>query len=259
MSDAGDMAINDAGDMGISDADSGDMNSDMDMDMDSPVETNLPLVEGVKILALETPRLGAAEVDPSGNVVMFFSTLNEEKRAIIYDIPSGKQTKVTFEKTLLGAFASNGGSTFVAVHDKEDGVIPAGTTPIDPIYVARSWGISLVDVTSGASRLILTPHRTGQSVLWSDAQRTKLYFGFRVPEDEEKRVETMKQIVVANLKSFATSSLSLASYPEGFGIIPAADKIFVSQIHEQGRLSFLDVETDKRQTVTGYQLNAGID
>ena len=246
------------GDTGTSDMDagtSGDAGADM-----APIEADpLPIVDGVDPFTPIVDRLGAAEVASNGVVALLFSTLNDNRRGVLLDLTTYDQRRVTFEKGLKGAVSDLSGSTFVVLHSKQEGEIPAGTTPIDPIYIERSWAISLVDVASGANRLILTPHEAGRSTLWSEEGFVKLYLGFRVPDDETKREETMKQIVVANLKTFATDTIRLSSFPEGFGRIDPARRIFVSQIHEQGRLTFLDVDTDARQTVTGYQLNAGID
>ena len=96
--------------------------------------------------------------------------------------------------------------------------------------------------------------------MWSDEDGlVKLYLGFKVPSLDYQRVETQKDILVANLSTFATKTFRLASYPEGLGIVGPARRVYISQIHPQGRMTFVNVETDERQTVTGYQLNSGID
>ena len=51
----------------------------------------------------------------------------------------------------------------------------------------------------------------------------------------------------------------MPSLPEGIGAIGTVGKVYVDQKHPQGRMTFVDVASDKRQTITGYQLNAGID
>lgn len=259
MDDAGmdDAGMGDMGDVGI-EADAG-----MDMaveDMGQPPSTDLPEVDGVTLLHLDIATLGAAEVAPGGNVALFFSTLNDERRGILWDFDKASQDRITFEKGIRGAVADTLGRAFVVLHSKVDQPIPAGSTPLDPEYIERSWAISLLDVASGANRLILTTHDAGRSALWSDDDGfVKLYLGFKVPADETRRVETQKDILVANLSTFATQTFRLASYPEGLGIVGPARRVYITQIHPQGRMTFVSVDTDERQTVTGYQLNSGID
>jgi hypothetical protein len=38
-----------------------------------------------------------------------------------------------------------------------------------------------------------------------------------------------------------------------------AGKIFISQEATDGRITFIDVDSGEQQTVSGYELNAGID
>ncbi len=261
-----DAGMDDAGtsDMGLADAgfdmtDAGTDMQDAGTDMDLPV-IEIPEVEGVTRLGIEVSTLGAAEVAPLGNVVLFFSTLNDERRGVILDLDKGEQDTVTFEKGIRGAVADTLGRAFVVLHSRVELPIPAGSTPLDPEYIERSWAISLLDVASGANRLILTSHEAGRSALWSDEDGlVKLYLGFKVPSLDYQRVETQKDILVANLSTFATKTFRLASYPEGLGIVGPARRVYISQIHPQGRMTFVNVETDERQTVTGYQLNSGID
>ncbi len=264
MDDAGtgsDMGSDDAGfDMSDAGSDMQDAGADMSGADMTPPAVEIPEVEGVVRLGIAVSTLGAAEVAPLGNVVLFFSTLNDERRGVILDLDKGEQDTVTFEKGIRGAVADTLGRAFVVLHSRVELPIPVGSTPLDPEYIERSWAISLLDVASGANRLILTSHEAGRSALWSDEDGlVKLYLGFKVPSLDYQRVETQKDILVANLSTFATKTFRLASYPEGLGIVGPARRVYISQIHPQGRMTFVNVETDERQTVTGYQLNSGID
>jgi hypothetical protein len=75
----------------------------------------------------------------------------------------------------------------------------------------------------------------------------------------EPVLETHQDLLVANLETFATSTTRLAGVPEGLGVVSSERQVFISQRHPQGRMTFIDVDDESRQTVTGYQLNAGID
>jgi hypothetical protein len=45
--------------------------------------------------------------------------------------------------------------------------------------------------------------------------------------------------------------------PAGLGHVEATDKIYVSQEHPSGRITFIDAEGDT-QTATGYELNDAV-
>ena len=46
--------------------------------------------------------------------------------------------------------------------------------------------------------------------------------------------------------------------PEAIGLLPDTAKIYVSQRHPLGRVTFIDVATSQVQTLTGFDLNSQI-
>ena len=50
----------------------------------------------------------------------------------------------------------------------------------------------------------------------------------------------------------------MSSHPTEIGSVPASGKVFVSQRHEMGRMSFIDVDDREVRTVTGFQLNSQV-
>lgn len=239
-----------------------DMGTDPDADMaDMPADMGMMVqaVEGVEVLDLEIDGLGAAEVAPAGNHALIFSTIGSERRAILLDLDTLEQRPLAFEKGVRGAVADSFGRTFVVIHDRVNEPILPSMTPLDPEYIERSWAVSLVNVEGAANRLVLTSHYPDLATLWSDEDGlVKLYMTFG-PQDGEPVLETHQDLLVANLETFATSTTRLAGVPEGLGVVSSERQVFISQRHPQGRMTFIDVDDESRQTVTGYQLNAGID
>ena len=259
MTDTGtDMA--DAGaDMADTGTDMADTGTDMaDTGADSGAEAMWPILEGVDFIEMPITGLGAAEVSPEGSSLLFFSTLYGEKRAVVVDqVSAAARTRtILFEKGIRGAIADPSGQSFVVMHTKEPGTAPAGSTPIDPEYIATSWAVSLLDVKASLSRLVLTENEPGELTVFSEDSRSMLFMAFK-PTSSAKASE--RDIMVANLRSFATSSFRVAAPPEGLGPIEGEALIYISQKHPQGRITFVDVDTQERRAVTGYQLNAGID
>ncbi|MEM9458909.1 MAG: YncE family protein [Myxococcota bacterium] len=67
----------------------------------------------------------------------------------------------------------------------------------------------------------------------------------------------VQRVDLVDLRSFIVDALGLGSPPEGAGYVDATEKIFVSQEHPTGRITFLDREGNV-ETVTGYRLNDAV-
>jgi hypothetical protein len=225
-------------------------------------------IAGFEVIDVEVPGLGAASVSLDGETALLFTTLDQETRAVLFDLTAEAdeaQRTILFEKGVRGALSDRNGQAFLVFHSKVAGQIPPDATPADPEYIARSWGVSAVDVDSAASQLVLTKHEPGQASLWtpsdadSDSGDAKVFLTFEAPETADATEPSHRDVLTINLRSFRTDSFRVPSLPEGLGPIRSAKRIYISQRHPQGRMTFVDVGTGARQTITGYQLNAGID
>lgn len=272
--DANDPDANDpdatGGDVAISQdtTSSGDADaSDPSQDFDFPSNIN-----GFSVVDLMIDGMGAAVVSAAGNTALLYSTLNQEKRALLYDLdadPSDEEAQraLAFEKGVRGALSDRLGNTLLVFHSKLDGPVPPETSPADPEYIAHSWGVSVVDVESGATRLVLSKNEPGQAVLSSpeldedgDAiADAKIFMVFKAAQGAQASDSALRDVLTVNLRSFRTDSFRVPSLPEGLGLIRDAGRVYISQHHPQGRMTFVDVVGEARQTITGYQLNAGID
>lgn len=67
----------------------------------------------------------------------------------------------------------------------------------------------------------------------------------------------VRKVDLVDLGNFIVEPLLLGSPPEGAGYVDATEKIFVSQQHPTGRITFVDPQGDV-QTVTGYVLNDSV-
>jgi len=59
------------------------------------------------------------------------------------------------------------------------------------------------------------------------------------------------------MSSYRDDPVALARPPKEVGVV--AGRVFVNQDAEEGRITFIDVETGDQRTVSGYELNARID
>ncbi|WAS99357.1 YncE family protein [Nannocystis punicea] len=68
---------------------------------------------------------------------------------------------------------------------------------------------------------------------------------------------SVRRVDLVDLGNFIVEPLLLGSPPEGAGYVDPTEKIFVSQQHPTGRITFVDPQGDV-QTVTGYVLNDSV-
>jgi len=60
------------------------------------------------------------------------------------------------------------------------------------------------------------------------------------------------------LLGFSVDHVGIGSLPTGIGFVELAKKVFVSQQHVDGRMTFINWTDLKVTSVTGYELNSGI-
>ncbi len=261
--DPGDVESGDVepGDVDFSDADPGD--AAFEGDAGEP-GNDFPAVEGVEWIELAVRGLGAVTVSADQKTALVYSTVNDEKRAVLLNLDALAEAEgqrvLVFEKGIRGALSDKFGRTFLVFHTKQAGALPVGSVPTDPEFIARSWGVSMLDVASAATRLVLTAQKPGATSLWApEDEDGRVFMVFEQPEFVHEVQASHRDVAVINLRSFRMDSFRLSSLPEGLGVIEPARKVYISQTHPQGRMTFVDVDTLERQTVTGYQLNAGIE
>lgn len=213
---------------------------------------------GYRFVELPFVGPGAVALTADGDEAFVFTTVGDETRAVLLTLESDEAQVITFEKTIRGVLADKRGDALIVFHNKEPGSTE-GLVPTDPEYVARRYGFTILDLASGTTRLILTEFDLDDAVLWSpDTGNAVAYMTFASPAPGAKE-PAHRDVLRVDLGSFRKDSFRLSSLPDGLGLIAEAGKIFINQIHPQGRITFVDVESNERQTVTGYQLNAGIE
>lgn len=149
------------------------------------------------------------------------------------------------------------------------GISPAGTHAIvlhraDPTstvsdsyerLVDRSEGYSIVDLGSDAAQLKLTDQVAPVEFVWA-ADGRHAAVTLRNDGGRTYRVDAI------DLERLVVASLDLASAPEYAGPLPggSADaRVWVTQEHSAGRISFVDLAKRTVRTATGYELNAEIE
>jgi hypothetical protein len=66
------------------------------------------------------------------------------------------------------------------------------------------------------------------------------------------------QVQRIDLVGFSVDRVGIGSPPTGIGFVEQAQQVFVSQVHVDGRMTFINWSTLKVKSVTGYELNSSI-
>lgn len=145
---------------------------------------------------------------------------------------------------------------FVEVPVTSVGVAPDSLNAIlvhaaDPTTPAAPWSYSLLDLTPKFPLLKRqnTQAEPGTVLFTPDGDRAAVLL-----RDDAQDV---RKVDLVDLGNFIVAPLLLGSPPEGAGYVDATDKIYVSQAHPTGRITFVGPAGDV-QTVTGYVLNDSV-
>ena len=206
--------------------------------------------ETVNVIDVPEGPLGLAALDVTSGTALLYSTATVEPRITRLDINTGDQTTWDIRKGLAGVHLSPDASRAVLFHVKGDA--PRTDNESD-VFIAQSWAYSVLDTRSGFVKLQTAPTEPGEFVFTDDSQTM-----FVILNDPANGVRQVDRI---NLQSFRVDPIVLGSPPEHIGILPSSDtpRVYVSQEHPVGRMTFITIEDGDAKTVTGYELNSRID
>jgi hypothetical protein len=90
----------------------------------------------------------------------------------------------------------------------------------------------------------------GDLAITPDATRA-----FVLLRDDAASIRVAQRIALA---SFIVDDFPLGSPPLAIAALPDSKRMFVSQLHPEGRISFIHWETGAVESVTGFELNGRI-
>ncbi len=172
------------------------------------------------------------------------------------DIASGTVVPYpdALQKLVQGVGISPDGKAAVVVHRPDPN--PQTTDPYER-QVALDQGYSMFDLGSAVAQL----KRTGTVAVQGFAFAPGGGAAAVALRDDGNQVYGVD---VLDLDTLVATSLGLASPPEFVGAIPqqtgasAAPLVWVTQVDPGGRISFVDLDSQSIQTVTGFELNSQI-
>jgi hypothetical protein len=145
------------------------------------------------------------------------------------------------------------GKTAIVIHRPNPGSTVADTYERD---VDQAQGYSVLDLSRGIAQLTLTQDIPPREAVFAP---DGLHAAVTLRDDRNQ----VYRVDAIDLTTLVTGSLPLGSAPEFAGAMPAGatrgDRIWVTQAHPAGRISFVDLADRAVRTATGFELNADID
>lgn len=195
-----------------------------------------------EVVALPTDELyGSITLSPTGEQGLLYSTASGLGRVAVWDRATGVVNDYSVIKPITGVTITADGASAMIFHSKDDG---EGAT-VDPAF-SRAWALTLVDLSS----FFQHPLRLAAEPLGQASSEDGLT-GFLV-------LDEVSDLEVIDFPRLVVDEVPLPSLPLSVGVLPGTNLAYVNEDHELGRLSFYDPDAAALQTVTGFELNAGI-
>ncbi len=190
----------------------------------------------------ETDTFGSVVMSPDGSRGLLYSTASGVSRYGSWDLSTDEITVRALVKPVRAIGLSPTGETALVFHDKEN-----GDTDSDSVFYSQ-WALTMIDLTddffSNPLRLPAEPSGFAHS---DDGER-----GYLIMEEQPL-------LEVLDYRSLLYEEVALKSPAVHVGVVPESTLAWASQEHELGRLSFYAPETGELQTITGFELNSGIE
>ena len=217
-------------------------------DVDEAMEADEGDDSFLRVLHAPGADVGIGRLTPDESSMVVFSTLPTIPTVGLLDLET--ETISTFEmrNEIRSLEISPDSRTAVAIHKAQEGT----SSGVDPEAAFRhSEGLTLWDLETGYRRPIALNGDPEEILMTTDG--TGNPYLYVMLTSSQPANQGVKRI---NLRTHGTVFTRLARRPMQLGAV--ADQLFASQESETGRITFFDVATNDQRTVSGYELNAGI-
>lgn len=214
----------------------------------------LPAIIGSSLamsrIPVEGVSAGQVELSPDARFAAVFSGQDASEAVGLLDLDRGELRVIDrLRKQVRAVGVSPTGATLVVIHKPDP-----GSTVADPYEreVDLDEGYSVIDVARGVSQLKRTRGVPPAQLVYTAGGRHAV-----VTLSDPTRAVHRADVV--DLETLVVESRALASAPLYAGALPTSDRVWITQVHRAGRISFVDAASAELRTVTGYHLNAGIE
>jgi len=211
---------------------------------------------GITLVDLAGASSGSLTLSADGRRGLLYTNATLDERITVIDLVAPGFPRVTrrLEKSVRAVAFDPTGAHAIIVHARAPGD-PGDATTVDEV-IDRSPGYSSFDVASGFAKLQITPVDPGAFTFAPGAPRAYLILDGGDADGATAAVQEVR------FDSGVIHTTALSSPPEAVGILPgqgaSETKVFVSQRHPLGRVTFIDVTSGQVRTLTGFDLNSRV-
>lgn len=194
--------------------------------------------------------IGSVTMSSSGAYALLYTTAVAVNSLVKFDLAKQATQSIALYKAIRAVAISPDEKSALVLHTHKTG--GTTSTPLsEQEQLDRSYGYSLVSLTDGFAKLQLTPADPNPFAITPDSS-----YAFVLLRDDSAGVRIAERI---SLTSFLVDDFPLGSPPNSIAALSAnAHRVFVGQVHSEGRISFIDWLTGNVQSVTGFALNGRI-
>lgn len=196
------------------------------------------------VLQVESEFFGSVSLSDNGRTALLYTNATPNDHLTLVELSDDAGSYLTHRTVALKApvravFPTAEGEHALALLDPAEGstkagafsVVPTGSSALAPKIVGTDAPPLSVALAPDGSRAVVTVR--------DDTRNLQGFYLTRLP----------------NLQ---VDYLPLASPPLASGIVAAADKGFISQLHPEGRLTFVGLQDGSARTLTGFELGAKV-
>lgn len=204
--------------------------------------------EALTVIDCEPLTVGSAVVTPDGERALLFTNALNQRAMLLVDLTTGETQYALLRKGVRTVALSPDGATAIILHNKLPGD-PEATDDFQT-QLDRRYGFSVLELDTLFAKLQITEADPGAFTFLPESEAA-----YMIVADPE---EDLRHIAVVDLASYIVDLVTVGSHPLEVGNVPGTGRVYVSQDHHLGRISFIDVVSGEVRTVTGFQLNSGI-
>jgi DNA-binding beta-propeller fold protein YncE len=201
-----------------------------------------------KTVSVDNAIIGSVSMAAAADVALLYTNASDQQRIsrLDYALPSPTVTTLKLHAPVLGVLLARDGSGAIVLHDQIQGDPDSGTAGST---APGAFSVLRMDTQLPAKLQSMQGQPVGITISTSGA-----YALLAESQDGLKNYG-------AYLVRMATQQVDryeLGSPPISVGVLGAANRGFIAQKHPEGRVTFLDLDTGKARTLTGFELGARV-
>jgi hypothetical protein len=196
--------------------------------------------------------IGSVTISPKSTYALLYTTATASKDLAVFDLV--REQVLTpppdIHKNIRAVAIAPDEKTALVLHTR---TAPSSSSkePSQQDIVDQSYGYTMVDLTTGFSKLQLTQADPAPFTITPDSSHA-----FVLLRDDKTSIRVAQRI---SLTSFLATDFPLGSPPNSIAALsPTTHKVFVGQVYSEGRISFIDWVSGSVESVTGFALNGRI-